>query len=206
MAMPDLSFAVTLSKEEAAILWNLCAVLQADCSFREYSDLQLLTEVQKRLAATKDRSEPIVMQITRPDAKNLWDLLAAAHHRLLPRPGRGKRHAQGLGHPQREERFLSSQADPLAGAKGEEKVSACSVRNDVMGLGSGRMESGQDSSSEDNVNSKSGRGKSRPYGEGGQRKAESKDGEVNSPLQAAKTRVRWTDAHLQGIIPFRRYF
>jgi|SRR5712664_1011340 len=32
-----------------------------------------------------------------------------------------------------------------------------------------------------------------------------KDGEVNSPLQAAKTRARWTDARLQGIIPFRRY-
>src|SRR6266851_7866118 len=28
------------------------------------------------------------------------------------------------------ERFLSAQADPFAGAKGEEKASACSVRND----------------------------------------------------------------------------
>jgi hypothetical protein len=75
--MPDLSFEFTLSKEEAAVFWDLCAVLQTGCSFREYSDLQLLTELQKRLAATKDKPEPIVMQITRTDAKNLWDLLAA---------------------------------------------------------------------------------------------------------------------------------
>jgi len=35
-----------------------------------------------------------------------------------------------------EERFLTAQADPFAGAKGEEKASACSVRNDGVG---GRM-------------------------------------------------------------------
>jgi hypothetical protein len=32
-----------------------------------------------------------------------------------------------------EERFLSTQADRLAGARQEEKASACSVRNDGRG-------------------------------------------------------------------------
>jgi hypothetical protein len=32
--------------------------------------------------------------------------------------------------PRDKERFLSAQADPFAGAKGKEKASACSVRND----------------------------------------------------------------------------
>jgi len=77
MATPDLSFAVTLSKEETASLWDLFAALQMGCSFREATDLQLLTELQKRLTATKDLPEPIVMQITRTEAKNVWDLLAA---------------------------------------------------------------------------------------------------------------------------------
>ena len=76
--MPDLSFEFTLSKREAADIWDLCAALQMGCSFREYSDLQLLTEFQKRLTTTKDLPEPIVMSITRTEASNLWDLLAAA--------------------------------------------------------------------------------------------------------------------------------
>jgi hypothetical protein len=33
-----------------------------------------------------------------------------------------------------EERFLSAQADAFAGANAEEKASACSVRNDGVGL------------------------------------------------------------------------
>ena len=35
----------------------------------------------------------------------------------------------------REERFLTAQADHFAGAKWKEKASACSVRNDGVGLG-----------------------------------------------------------------------
>jgi hypothetical protein len=75
--MTDLSFDFALTKEEAADLWELFAVLQTGCSFRDYSDLQLLAELHKRLAATKDKLEPVVMTITRTDAKNLWDLLSA---------------------------------------------------------------------------------------------------------------------------------
>jgi hypothetical protein len=44
------------------------------------------------------------------------------------RPGRGKFRC---GYRDKEKRdFLSAQADPFAGAKREEKASACSVRND----------------------------------------------------------------------------
>ena len=38
----------------------------------------------------------------------------------------------------RAERFLSAQADPFAGAKGEEKASACCVRNDGVSGGEKR--------------------------------------------------------------------
>lgn len=75
--MPHLSLQIALSKEEAATLWDLFDVLQVCCTFRDYSDLQLLTEIQKRLTATKDLPGPIVMQITHAHGKNLWDLLAA---------------------------------------------------------------------------------------------------------------------------------
>ena len=76
--MPDQSFQIRLTKEEAAVFCNLCITLQMYCSFREATDLKLLTELQKTLAETKDKPEPIVMQITLTNAKNLWDLLAAA--------------------------------------------------------------------------------------------------------------------------------
>ncbi len=39
-----------------------------------------------------------------------------------------------LGVAKNEERFLSAQADLFAGAKGEEKTSACCIRNDSVGV------------------------------------------------------------------------
>jgi hypothetical protein len=75
--MPDLNCELTLNKEEAANLWDLCTVLQMGCSFRDTSDLQLLKELQQWLAVTKDQPEPVTLKVTHTDAKNLWDLLAA---------------------------------------------------------------------------------------------------------------------------------
>ena len=75
--MPHLSLQIALSKEEAASLWDLFDVLRVCCTFRDYSDLQLLTSLQKKLTATKDLPEPIVIEITHAHGKNLWDLLAA---------------------------------------------------------------------------------------------------------------------------------
>jgi hypothetical protein len=42
----------------------------------------------------------------------------------------------GIGELRREERFLTAQADHFTGVKWKEKASACSVRNDVVGVGS----------------------------------------------------------------------
>jgi hypothetical protein len=75
--MPHLGLQIALTKDEAATLWDLFDVLQVCCTFRDYSDLQLLTALQKRLTATKDLPEPVVIKITHAHGKNLWDLLAA---------------------------------------------------------------------------------------------------------------------------------
>ena len=75
--MPDLNCELTLNKEEAANLWDLCTVLQVGCSFRDTSDIQLLKELQQWLAVTKDQPEPVTLKVTHTDAKNLWDLFAA---------------------------------------------------------------------------------------------------------------------------------
>ena len=62
-----------------------------------------------------------------------------AGNELVARPKRVLRHdgesqIEIMGGMGREERFLSAQADRFAGAKREEKASACSVRNDELGL------------------------------------------------------------------------
>jgi hypothetical protein len=73
------TFKLVLTKDEASSLWDFVDTLRQHCSFRDYkTDSDLMTAVQSRLAQTKNQSEPVAIEVSRSEACNLWDLIAAA--------------------------------------------------------------------------------------------------------------------------------
>jgi hypothetical protein len=79
MTRTEPTFQMVLSKDEASSLWDFLDTLRKHCSFRDYkTDSELMTALQSRLVQTKNQSERVTIEISRSEACNLWDLIAAA--------------------------------------------------------------------------------------------------------------------------------